>query len=56
MVLEAASIKAKLTVTWEPLPANFVLPEDPVENTQQPSLALLSPMHWEPQDLSSQKC
>ncbi len=39
MVLEAPSIKAKLTVTWEPLPANFVLPDDPVENIQQPSLA-----------------
>jgi len=39
MVLEAPSIKAKPTITWEPLPANFVLPDDPVENTQQPSLA-----------------
>ena len=39
MVLEAPSIKAKPTVTWEPLPANFILPDDPVENTQQPSLA-----------------
>ncbi|MDB9514836.1 Uma2 family endonuclease [Kamptonema animale CS-326] len=39
MVLETPSIKAKPTVTWEPLPANFVLPDDPVENIQQPSLA-----------------
>lgn len=39
MVLEAPSIKAKQTVTWEPLPANYILPDDPVENTQQPSLA-----------------
>ena len=39
MVLEASSIKAKPTVTCEPLPANFVLPDDPVENTQQSSLA-----------------
>ncbi|MCZ0901714.1 hypothetical protein ON021_17610, partial [Microcoleus sp. HI-ES] len=39
MVLQSPSIKAKQTVTWEPLPANFVLPDDPVENTQQPSLA-----------------
>jgi Uma2 family endonuclease len=39
MVLEAPDIKAKPTITWEPLPANFVLPDDPVENTQQPSLA-----------------
>ena len=39
MVLESPSIKTKPTVTWEPLPANFVLPDDPVKNTQQPSLA-----------------
>ena len=26
-------------VTWEPLPLDFVLPDDPVENIQQPSLA-----------------
>lgn len=26
-------------VTWEPLPADFVLPDDPVENIQQPPLA-----------------
>jgi Uma2 family endonuclease len=26
-------------VTWEPLPENFVLPDDPVENIQQPLLA-----------------
>jgi Uma2 family endonuclease len=39
MVLEAPYIKAKPTITWEPLPANFVLPDDPVENTQQPALA-----------------
>ncbi|MGF1458968.1 MAG: Uma2 family endonuclease [Leptolyngbyaceae cyanobacterium] len=28
-----------LTVTWEHLPADYVLPDDPVENIQQPSLA-----------------
>lgn len=39
MVLEAPSIKAKTTITWEPLPANFILPDDPVENIQQPALA-----------------
>ena len=39
MVLEAPSIKAKLTVTGEPLPANYILPDVPVENIQQPSLA-----------------
>jgi Uma2 family endonuclease len=26
-------------VAWEPLPADFILPDDPVENIQQPSLA-----------------
>jgi Uma2 family endonuclease len=26
-------------VTWEPLPDKFVLPDDPVENIQQPALA-----------------
>jgi len=39
MVLQTPPIKAKPTITWEPLPANFILPDDPVENTQQPSLA-----------------
>ncbi|MEY3329047.1 MAG: hypothetical protein RLZZ115_1930, partial [Cyanobacteriota bacterium] len=39
MVLEAPDIKAKPTITWEPLPEDFVLPDDPVENTQQPALA-----------------
>jgi Uma2 family endonuclease len=39
MVLEIPSIKTKPVVTWEPLPANFVLPDDPVENIQQPALA-----------------
>lgn len=39
MLLETPSIKAKPSVTWEALPANFVLPDDPVENTQQPALA-----------------
>ncbi len=26
-------------VTWEKLPDDFILPDDPVENIQQPSLA-----------------
>ncbi len=39
MVLEAPYIKSKVTVTWEPLPANYILPDDPVENIQQPCLA-----------------
>ncbi len=38
MVLETP-IKTKPVVTWEPLPANFILPDDPVENIQQPPLA-----------------
>lgn len=29
----------KLEITWEPLPAHYVLPDDPVENIQQPLLA-----------------
>ncbi|MUL35728.1 Uma2 family endonuclease [Gloeocapsopsis dulcis] len=29
----------KVTITWEPLPDDFILPDDPVENIQQPPLA-----------------
>lgn len=29
----------QLQITWEPLPADYILPDDPVENIQQPSLA-----------------
>ena len=39
MVLQAPSRKTAPTVTWEALPADFVLPDDPVENIQQPPLA-----------------
>ncbi|MEG4322610.1 MULTISPECIES: Uma2 family endonuclease [unclassified Microcoleus] len=39
MVLQIPSSSQALTVTWEPLPAGFVLPDDPVENIQQPPLA-----------------
>jgi Uma2 family endonuclease len=39
MVLQIPSSKTEPTVTWEALPADFVLPDDPVENIQQPSLA-----------------
>ena len=39
MVLQIPSSSKAPTVTWEPLPADFVLPEDPVENIQQPPLA-----------------
>lgn len=39
MVLQISSSSTTPTVTWEPLPADFVLPDDPVENIQQPPLA-----------------
>ncbi|NEQ20897.1 MAG: hypothetical protein F6K28_17035 [Microcoleus sp. SIO2G3] len=39
MVLEVPAIKTEPTVTWEALPTDFVLPDDPVENIQQPLLA-----------------
>ncbi len=39
MVLQAPSRKIAPTVTWEALPADFILPDDPVENIQQPLLA-----------------
>lgn len=39
MVLQVPPSQTKPTVTWEALPANFVLPDDPVENIQQPPLA-----------------
>jgi Uma2 family endonuclease len=39
MVLQAPPTKTEPLVTWEPLPADFVLPDDPVENNQQPILA-----------------
>ncbi|TYQ26757.1 Uma2 family endonuclease [Pseudanabaena sp. UWO310] len=39
-VLEAiAKAKAKPDIVWEKLPANFVLPDDPVESIAQPLLA-----------------
>jgi Uma2 family endonuclease len=39
MVLQTPSRTITPTVTWEALPADFVLPDDPVENIQQPTLA-----------------
>jgi Uma2 family endonuclease len=42
MVLEVSPrspAKRPLQITWEPLPADYVLPDDPVENIQQPLLA-----------------
>jgi Uma2 family endonuclease len=39
MVLQVQPIKSETIVTWEALPANYRLPDDPVENIQQPPLA-----------------
>lgn len=39
MVLQSPSPKTNPVITWEPLPADYVLPDDPVENVQQPWLA-----------------
>jgi Uma2 family endonuclease len=39
MVLQVLPSKATPAVTWEALPIDFVLPDDPVENIQQPPLA-----------------
>lgn len=39
MVLEVRPVQEKPTVTWEALPADYILPDDPVENIQQPPLA-----------------
>ncbi|MBW4685343.1 MAG: Uma2 family endonuclease [Komarekiella atlantica HA4396-MV6] len=39
MVLQVKPSHKEPTVTWETLPADFILPDDPVENIQQPSLA-----------------
>jgi Uma2 family endonuclease len=39
MVLQISPIQKKLNVTWEALPSDFILPDDPVENIQQPPLA-----------------
>jgi Uma2 family endonuclease len=39
MILQIPSKTVTPTVTWEALPADFVLPDDPVENNQQPLLA-----------------
>nr|WP_324616246.1 Uma2 family endonuclease [Lusitaniella coriacea] len=39
MVAQLQSPKPKLAVTWDALPPDYVLPDDPVENIQQPWLA-----------------
>ena len=39
MVLQTPSSRTDPTITWEPLPTDFILPDDPVENIHQPPLA-----------------
>lgn len=39
MVLQLIPTKKEPVVTWEKLPEDFILPDDPVENIQQPPLA-----------------
>ncbi|MBE9097681.1 hypothetical protein [Tychonema sp. LEGE 07203] len=39
MVLQINPAKQEPVVTWEKLPSDFILPDDPVENIQQPLLA-----------------
>ncbi len=39
MVLQIQPISKEPIVTWEALPADYILPDDPVENIQQPPLA-----------------
>jgi Uma2 family endonuclease len=39
MILQTPPSAKDLVITWEPLPDDFVLPDDPVENIQQPILA-----------------
>ncbi len=39
MVVQAPAQRQKPSVTWTKLPDDFVLPDDPVENIQQPALA-----------------
>ncbi len=39
MTAQLRSTRPRLDITWDPLPADFVLPDDPVENIQQPFLA-----------------
>ncbi|MDA0265699.1 MAG: Uma2 family endonuclease [Cyanobacteria bacterium] len=39
MVLQVSPTQKPPTVTWDPLPTDYPLPDDPVENIQQPALA-----------------
>lgn len=39
MVLEKLEAKSNLVITWETLPTNFILEDEPVESTAQPLIA-----------------
>jgi|UPI0001956FA6 hypothetical protein len=39
MILQTHPIQKTPTVAWEALPADCILPKDPVENIQEPRLA-----------------
>jgi Uma2 family endonuclease len=39
MILQTPPSVTQPTITWEALPASYILPDDPVENLQQPLLA-----------------
>ncbi|MCF4968356.1 Uma2 family endonuclease [Nostoc sp. CMAA1605] len=39
MVLQISPTQKEVDITWEALPGDFILPDDPVENIQQPPLA-----------------
>jgi Uma2 family endonuclease len=39
MILQVNPIPKQSIITWEKLPHDFILPDDPVENIQQPPLA-----------------
>ncbi|MEN9221869.1 MAG: Uma2 family endonuclease [Thermostichus sp. BF3_bins_97] len=39
MVLQIPSGRTQPQIRWDPLPADFILPDDPVDNIQQPALA-----------------
>lgn len=39
MILQAQPVSKEPLITWEALPPDFFLPDDPVENIQQPPLA-----------------
>jgi hypothetical protein len=53
MILQTHPIQKTPTVAWEALPADFILPKDPVENIQEPRLAAALKAQ---QDPFSHKC